>query len=182
MFSTKKTIVAALTIVGSCFATASFANGWKMMDEVAYNYPAKNNPTTKKWADTLWAKELPKIGKDGTFILIGSVKDNSKNYIITMMDSHVMGCEDAPNGNGTSAEIPMYSKCPIRVFTIDNQTSKQSVKQLPNFCYLNLNESPKDLKENHTEYMFDPKSKKIYLKTIMYGKHAKECDNVTDVE
>lgn len=177
---------AALT---ACVANASPAanqdgSAWKMMDEVSYDYPrSKATPTAQALSDRIWAKELKKRNKNiaATFVLLGAETEGDNTYVFTMMDSSIMGCENPPNGDGTAKAQPLYSKCPLRVVKINNKTSQMDVKQYRNFCYLNLDDEPGERAKNHTLYSFDAKTKKLYLKTTMYGRNVKSCERTVDV-
>jgi hypothetical protein len=65
----------------------------------------------------------------------------------------------------------------------NKKTGKVSVRDISEFCYLNNPDvTAESLKNNHTEYAFDEKSKTVYFRTIMYGKHYAHCDRSVRVE
>ena len=160
----------------SAFAI-NFPSGlsWKIMPEVTFNYA--NTTGTKEQRETvktIWRNKLK--ASDTAFSLLANAATQENNYYFSMLNSETSGCIAAPNGDGENLEPDAYSTCSMRVVQ-QNKISKQvKVQDLQNYCYLNLNDEPGELAKNHTEFAYDSKSKTVYFRTIMYGKHAPACD------
>ena len=173
----KYLLIAGLFSTSAAIAAVKFPSNlnWKMMPQVSYNFPVKTGtPELRATSDSIWKSKIPK--ETAAFVLLSSVETKENQYIFTMLDSTFAGCVPPPNGDGTDTAMPLYSTCSMRVIQKNKITKKTTTQEIKDFCYLSLNCDPEELAKNHTKFAFDSKTNTAYFKTIMYGKHARECD------
>ena len=181
--------VALLSVVT---ATSSFSFAatpqnlsWKTMPLVTFGYTSskvKNDSKQQAEVKGIWGQKLQ--SGDIAFVLVDRIETEKNQYILTSLDSARMDsigeCEAPPNGDGTAFAQPLYSKCNLRVIQINKATGKKNVQTIQNFCHLSDPDNPGG--KDRTEYALDAKNKMVYFRTIMYGKHASECDRSIRVE
>ena len=108
--------------------------------------------------------------RDVAFALLAEADTAENHYIFSMLnnsDNPNNNCLAPPNGDGTTRAQPTYSTCTMRVVQRHKASGRTTVRDLPNYCYL---------ARHHTEYAYDAASKIIRFRTIMYGRHTRECD------
>ncbi|WP_156496451.1 hypothetical protein [Eikenella sp. NML01-A-086] len=151
---------------------------WKQMPEITFNFYRKTGtPQQAQTVREVWGNRLRP--RDVAFALLTEVDTTENHYIFTMLDnSDIPGgtCLAPPNGDGTTRAQPTYSTCTMRVVQRHKASGRTTVRDLPNYCYLNLDDEPGNLARHHTEYAYDAASKTIRFRTIMYGRHTRECD------
>ena len=182
-FTVKKLIAATIAIIASTTIQAQpKALEWKIMPEVVFNGPiGKSASREQKMALGIWQREIMATPSAGgrqlpAFILLGTAAFDDYTYVFSMFNAANSKCQDPPNGDGTATAQPLYAKCPMRVISHNRKTGKQNFQDVPGFCYLNLDDAPGGLRGNHTQIAFDKPNKTVYFRTVMYGKHAPECD------
>lgn len=165
----KKLALLALLLTSTVFAQYS------VIPEVTFNYANKTGSKSEaQLVKKVWGNKLKPT--DTAFALITSVETPNNTYIFSMLNSENSGCIAAPNGTGSNAFVPLYSTCAMRVIQISKATKKAHFSDIPNYCYLNLNDEPGELAKNHTEYTYNEKTKTVHFRTIQDGKHIKTCD------
>jgi hypothetical protein len=165
---------------------AAFPAGltWKAMPEVTFNFDAKyaspaQRPDQQQLAQSLWSDEISKRASGETatpvFVLTHSqpLADLTLNVAIINLSDDYVRCEQPLNGKNV---VDMYAKCLMRVSVSDGKRAQ--VAQFNDFCYLYIDNSPKDapLAQNHTEIAVDPKSSTAYFRVIQFGKTVRACN------
>lgn len=151
---------------------------WKQMPEITFNFYSKTGtPQQAQTVREVWGNRLRP--RDVAFALLAEADTAENHYIFSMLnnsDNPNNNCLAPPNGDGTTRAQPTYSTCTMRVVQRHKASGRTTVRDLPNYCYLNLDDEPGNLARHHTEYAYDAASKTIRFRTIMYGRHTRECD------
>jgi hypothetical protein len=169
-------ITTYLLSINSTYAI-NFPNdlSWSTMPEITFNYPTKTGTAKQKeLIRQIWGKKLQ--NKDTAFVLLATSNTKDNIYHFSILNSERSGCIAPPNGDGTNNKQDTFSMCSIRISQQNKITKETKIQDIPNYCYLNLDDEPGELIKNHTEFSYDDKSKIAYFRTIMYGKHIPTCD------
>ena len=174
-------LLTAGLVVCTLPAAAHNAQGrtaWKQMPEITFNFYQKTGtPQQAKTVREVWGNRLRP--RDVAFALLTEVDTAENHYIFTMLDNNdIPGgtCLPPPNGDGTTRTQPTYATCKMRVVQRHKASGRTTVRDLPNYCYLNLDDEPGNLAQHHTEYAYDAANKIMRFRTIMYGRHVRGCD------
>ena len=159
---------------------------WEMMKFVAFDAPPgfygeTVTPAEKQLAGAIWQKEMAAntattvTGKKMmSQILIHSFEDANFRYTFTSLYIPFQnGCEPPANGRDV---VDMYSTCPMRFIAQHKGTGRIAQKNLPNYCFLSIDEEDARAVENHTEIAMDSKGETAYFRIIQHGKAVSACN------
>lgn len=155
---------------------------WELMHYASFNFqPDKGqlDPKIQAIAYELWKPKLDALnaqsdkplGKPPAFVLLSSPYQG--NLIFSMIFSAVENC--VPPGNG-SGIVDMYALCPMSVFQVKDVPVR--VKEIPNMCFLYLNDSDNPAAKNHSEFSFHEANRTAYFRVIQNGKEVPACNRI----
>lgn len=155
---------------------------WEPMHYASFNFQPDEgslDPKIKAVAYTLWKSKLDALnvptnsprGKHPAFVLLSSPYQG--NQIFSMVFSAVEHC--VPPGNGPGI-VDMYALCPMSIFQVN--AAPVRVKEIPNMCFLYLNDSDNPAAKNHTEFAFHEANRTAYFRVIQNGKEVPDCNRI----
>lgn len=155
---------------------------WEPMHYASFNFQPDDgslDPKIKTVANALWKPKLDALnvnadklrGPHPAFVLLSS--PYTGNLIFSMIFSAVETC--VPPGNGPGI-VDMYTLCPMSIFQVN--AAPVRIKEIPNMCFLHLNDSDNPAAKNHTEFSFHEANRTAYFRVIQNGKEVPDCNRI----
>ena len=158
---------------------------WEWMHYASFNFQPDEgqiDPKIKSVAYALWKSKLDAVSANAdktkskpipVFVLLSS--PYTKNQIFSMVLSTAENCLFPGNGPGM---VDMYALCPMSVFQV-NATPVRT-KEVPNMCFLHLNNSDNPASRFHTEFAFNEANRTAYFRVIQAGKEVPACNRMVN--
>lgn len=159
---------------------------WEWMHYASFNFQPDDgqiNPKIKSFAYTLWKSKLDALSANAdklnakpipVFILLSSPYQGDQ--IFSMVFSAAENC--SPPGNGPGI-VDMYALCPMSIFQVN--ATPVRVKEVPNMCFLHLNDSDNPASRYHTEFAFNEPKRTAYFRVIQAGKEIPSCNRMVNL-